>query len=75
MNAYKRSAIQLIKDDNIVHVNGVIQKSKSKQSKTQISEEFNLMLPNDILMDPVFVTNHRTKEKEILTKTLKIIYI
>jgi len=71
LNAYKRSAIQLIKDDNIVHVNGVIQKSKSKQSKTQISEEFNLMLPNDILMDPVFVTNHRTKEKEILTQDIE----
>ena len=71
LSAYKRSAIQLIKDDHIVHVNGIIQKSKSKQSKTQISEEFSLMLPNDILMDPVFVTNHRTKEKEILTQDIE----
>ena len=49
-------------------MNGILQKSKSKQSKTQITEEFSLMLPNDILMDPVFVTNHRSKEKEILTQ-------
>jgi len=68
LSPYKRSAIQLVKDDHIVHVNGILQKSKSKQSKTQITEEFSLMLPNDILMDPVFVTNHRSKEKEILTQ-------
>ena len=68
LSSYKRSAIQLVKDDHIVHVNGILQKSKSKQSKTQITEEFSLMLPNDILMDPVFVTNHRSKEKEILTQ-------
>ena len=65
---YKRSALQLVKDDHFVHVNSILQKSKSKQSKTQISEEFSLALSNPILMDPIFVTNHRTKKKDILAQ-------
>ena len=65
---YKRSALQLVKDDHFVHVNSILQKSKSKQSKTQISEEFSLALSNPILMDPIFVTNHRTKKKDILVQ-------
>ena len=59
-----------MKDDHIVHVNSILQKSKSKQSKTQISETFSLTLSNTILMDPVFVTNHRTKKKDILVQDI-----
>jgi hypothetical protein len=59
-----------VKDDHIVHVNSILQKSKSKQSKTQISEAFSLTLSNAILMDPVFVTNHRTKKKDILVQDM-----
>ena len=70
LSAYKLSALQLVKDDHIVHVNSILQKSKSKQSKTQISEAFSLTLSNDILMDPVFVTNHRTKKKDILVQDI-----
>ena len=70
LSAYKLSALQLVKDDHIVHVNSIFQKSKSKQSKTQISEAFSLTLSNDILMDPVFVTNHRTKKKDILVQDI-----
>jgi len=70
LSAYKLSALQLVKDDHIVHVNSILQKSKSKQSKTQISEAFSLTLSNAILMDPVFVTNHRTKKKDILVQDM-----
>ena len=70
LNTYKLSALQLVKDDHIVHVNSILQKSKSKQSKTQISEEFSLTLSNEILMNPVFVTNHRTKKKDILVQDM-----
>ncbi|MDB9874245.1 hypothetical protein OAC97_03205 [Flavobacteriaceae bacterium] len=70
LSPYKISALQLVKDDHIVHVNSILQKSKSKQSKTQISETFSLTLSNDILMDPVFVTNHRTKKKDILVQDI-----
>ena len=70
LNPYKISALQLVKDNHIVHVNSILQKSKSKQSKTQISEAFSLTLSNDILMDPIFVTNHRTKKKDILVQDI-----
>ena len=70
LSDYKLSGLQLVKDDHIVHVNSILQKSKSKQSKTQISEAFSLTLSNDILMDPVFVTNHRTKKKDVLVQDI-----
>ena len=70
LSPYKLSGIQLVKDDHIVHVNSTLKKSKSKQSKTQISEAFSLTLSNDILMDPIFVTNHRTKKKDILVQDI-----
>jgi hypothetical protein len=70
LSAYKLSGLQLVKDDHIVHVNSILQKSKSKQSKTQISESFSLTLSNSILMDPIFVTNHRTKKKDILVQDI-----
>ena len=70
LSPYKLSGIQLVKDDHIVHVNSSLQKLKSKQSKTQISESFSLTLSNDILMDPVFMTNHRTKKKDILVQDI-----
>ena len=71
LNSFKLSALQLVKDDLIVHVNSILQKSKSKHSKTQISEEFSLALSNPILMNPVFVTNHITKQKEILVQDIE----
>ena len=70
LSPYKLSGLQLVKDDHIVHVNSILQKSKSEQSKTQISEAFSLTLSNTILMDPVFVTNHRTKAKDILVQDI-----
>ena len=70
LEPYKLSALQLVKDDHIVHVNSILQKSKSKQSKTQISEEFSLTLSNEVLMDPLFVTNHITKKKDILVQDI-----
>jgi hypothetical protein len=71
LGAYKLSGIQLVKDDNIMHINSVLQKSKPKPSKSLISEEFNLVLPEDIVMGPIFVSNYKTKEKDILAQDIK----
>ena len=70
LSAYKLSGIQLVKDDNLMHINGVLQKSKPRPSKSLISEEFNLVLQNDILMGPIFVSNHKTKGKDILVQDI-----
>lgn len=65
---YQVSVFQLIKDDHFTHINGVIQKHKARANSNTISEEFNVVLDADIIMDPHFVTNHRTKEKEIVVQ-------
>lgn len=66
--AYQISVFQLIKDDHFTHINGVIQKHKARTTSNAISEEFNVTLDADIIMDPHFVTNHRTKGKEIVVQ-------
>lgn len=70
LNAYKLSGLQLVKDEKMVHLNGVLQKSKPRASKRLITEEFSLLLPDDILMGPVFVSNHKTKGKDILAQDI-----
>ena len=65
---YKVSIFQLIKDDSFTHINGIIQKHKTRHLPGIISEEFNTTLDADIIMDPYFVTNHRTKGKDIVVQ-------
>jgi Protein of unknown function (DUF3352) len=68
LSNYKASAIQFIQDDDFIHINGVIKKHKSRAQQNSVSEEFNVTLDADILMQPHFVTNHRTKQKEIIVQ-------
>lgn len=68
---YKSSAIQFIYDSNFAHVNGIIKKSKSRVSANTVSEELNIKLENNLLNTPQFVTNHITKQKEIVVQDVK----
>ena len=68
LNNYKISAIQFVQDDSFIHVNGVIKKSKPRAQQNSVSEEFNVSLDTDIIMQPHFVTNHRTKQKDIVVQ-------
>ena len=63
---YKLTGVQLVKDDNMVHINSILQESIPKNSKTLVSEEFNLTFKEDILLGPMFVSNHSNKGKDIL---------
>ena len=65
---YKTSAIQFVQDDGFVHINAVIKKNKSRAHQNSISEEFNVTVDADIIMQPQFVTNHRTKQKDIVVQ-------
>ena len=67
---YKSSAIQFVQDDGFVHVNAIIKKNKSRAQRNTISEEFNVTLDNDLLTNPQFVINHRTKQKEIVVQDI-----
>lgn len=68
LNDYKVSAFQFVQDDEFVHINGVIRKNKSRAQQNSISEEFNFVLDADIVMAPHFVTNYRTKQKEVVVQ-------
>ena len=71
LNSYDASGIQFIYDNNFAHVNGIIQKVKSKAKVNSVSEELNIKLGDDILTLPQFVTNHITKQKEITVQDIK----
>ncbi|TWO31605.1 ribonuclease HII [Seonamhaeicola sediminis] len=70
LDKYHTSALQFIYDHNFAHVNGVIKKSKSNAVSNSISEEFSIKLDTDILNQPQFVTNHITKQKEIVVQDI-----
>ncbi len=70
LDKYNTSALQFIYDTNFAHVNGIIKRSKTKASLNSVSEELNIKLETDILNTPQFVTNHITKEKEIVVQDI-----
>jgi len=70
LNNYKASAIQFVQDDGFIHINGVIKKNKSRDRQNSVSEEFTVTLDADIMMQPHFVTNHRSKQKEIVVQDI-----
>ena len=70
LNNYHTSALQFIYDNNFAHVNGVIKKSKVSTRSNSVTEELNIKLDADLLIDPQFVTNHITKQKEIVVQDI-----
>jgi len=67
---YKVSALQFVYDTNFSHVNAVIKKDKIKGSEHSISELLNIKLDSELLTDPQLVTNHYSKEKEIVVQDI-----
>jgi hypothetical protein len=67
---YKLSAIQYIYDTNFAHVHGNIIKGEETKTQDEISETFTLKLDADLLSNPQFVTNHITKQKEIIVQDI-----
>lgn len=65
---YKTSAIQFVYDTEYAHVNAIIKKNKTKTRDNEVREVLNLTLDADLLNNPQFVTNHRTKQKEIIVQ-------
>ncbi|SFZ89172.1 hypothetical protein SAMN05428642_1014 [Flaviramulus basaltis] len=68
LNNYNASAIQFIYDNNFAHIHAIIKKSETKASINSVSEELNIKLDKDLLNNPQFVTNHITKQKEIVVQ-------
>jgi hypothetical protein len=70
LERYNASAIQFIYDTNFAHVNAIIKKSDTGSSLNTVSEELNIKLSNNLLNTPQFVTNHITKQKDIVVQDI-----
>ena len=70
LSNHKFSGFQIVQDDGFVHINTAIKKNKSRRQQNTISEEFNVSLESDILTNPQFVINHRTKQKDIVVQDI-----
>jgi hypothetical protein len=70
LSNYNASGLQFIFDNNFAHINGIIKQTKAKASENAVSEEINIKLDTDLLNTPQFVTNHITKEKEIVVQDI-----
>ena len=70
LNTYKLSAFQMVQDDGFAHINGIIKKHKNRANRNTITEAFSIALEADIIMSPQFVTNHRTRQKDIVVQDI-----
>ncbi|MFV0541301.1 MAG: ribonuclease HII [Aestuariibaculum sp.] len=71
LRLYNTSALQFIYDTDFAHINGIVEKSRLRVSKSSITEELNIKLDNDLLNAPQLIVNHRTKQKEIVVQDVK----
>lgn len=67
---YKVSALQFVYDSHYAHLHGAIKKNKIKAEANAVTELLNIKLDADLLNNPQFVTNHRTKQKEIVIQDI-----
>jgi len=67
---YKASAIQFVYDTDYAHFNGIVSKNKTKAVENSVTEVLNIKLDANLLNSPQFVTNHRTKGKEIVVQDM-----
>ncbi|TJY31854.1 ribonuclease HII [Pontimicrobium aquaticum] len=70
LSNHRYSGFQMVQDDGFVHINGAIKKNKSRAQQNTISEEFTVTLDADIITNPQFVVNHRTKQKEVVVQDI-----
>lgn len=59
---------QMVTDDSFYHTNMVVQKIEKVAKSNTTSPLFTIQLDNDIVTDPQFVINHRTRKKEIVVQ-------
>jgi hypothetical protein len=65
------AALQYSYDRDFAHVNFISREgSAKKQSSSTVSQNFSIKLKNELLGEPQFFTNHRSKEKDILIQDL-----
>lgn len=71
LDNYKTSALQFVYDTNFAHINTVIKKNKTRVRENSVTELYNIKLDADLVNNPQLVTNHITKQKEIIVQDIK----
>lgn len=68
LKQYKCSNFQVIKDNNVVHLNGLIQKTNHFNDLKKVKEQFNFKIDAPIIGEIQFVNNISTKQKDIIVQ-------
>lgn len=68
---FQNSSFQIIKDDNTVHLNGLIQKYRPPSDSKKVTELFSISLDAPIIGNAQFISNHQTKQKDIVAQDIK----
>lgn len=71
IDSYKASAIQFSYDSDFALINAIIKKDKAKAVSNSISEEANIKLDDDMLINPQLVTDYTTNHKDIVVQDVK----
>jgi hypothetical protein len=67
-NKFNNVKFQIVNEDKILHINGVIDGYNKENINKKISKIFSTKIKGEITMNPHFVTNHITKAKEIVVQ-------
>jgi len=67
-NKFNNVKFQIVNEDKILHINGVIDGYNKENINKKISKIFSTKIKGKITMNPHFVTNHITKAKEIVVQ-------
>ena len=71
LSKYQNSSFQIVKDDNVVHINGLLQQFSPVDKTKSIDEIFNIKLDNKLISSPQFIFNHQSNEKEIIIQDVE----
>ena len=67
-NEFNNVKFQIVNENEILHINGVIDNYSNESLDKEISKIFITKIKGKIVMKPHFVTNHITKAKEIVVQ-------
>lgn len=71
LEAYKNSMVQVIREDEVVHLNAQIEHFRPTQKQKKINEIFSMTLDATILGNVQFVKNHKTQQKDIVVQDIE----
>lgn len=76
LKGYNANAVQYVREDTYMHINGVIQKFKKRAASNSVAETFATPVEATLLSTPQVVKNHVTGSHDILAQDVNnILYL